>query len=40
MYRAAGQTNFLEILNMAFQKINIAKKRDVYSWQFPHKHVS
>ena len=39
MYRPPSQTNFLEILNMTFEKINIDEK-DIYSWQFQHKHVS
>ena len=35
MYRPPSQTNFLEVLNMIFRQ-----KRDIYSWQFQHKHVS
>ena len=32
MYRSPNQTNFLEILNISFEKIDIDKKRDIYSW--------
>ena len=32
MYRSPSQTNFLEILNISFEKIDIGKKRDIYSW--------
>ena len=31
MYRPPGQTNFLEILNMTFEKVD-EDKRDIYSW--------
>ena len=39
MYRPPSQTNFLEILNMTFEKVDIDKK-EIYSWRFQHKHVS
>ena len=39
MYRPTSQTNFLETLNMNFEKIDIDKK-DIYPWRFQHKHVS
>ena len=40
MYRPPSQTNFLEILNMTFEKVDIDKKRVTYSWRFQHKHIS
>ena len=39
MYRPPSQTNFLEILNMTFEKVDVDKK-EIYSWEFQHKHVS
>ena len=38
MYRPPSQTNFLEILNMTFEKVDTDKKRDICYWQFQHKH--
>ena len=40
MYRPHSQTNFLEILNMTFEKIDIDKKDSIYSWRFHHKRLS
>ena len=39
MNKPPSQTNFLEILNMTFEKVDIEKK-EIHSWRFQHKHVS
>ena len=39
VYKPPSQTNFLEIRNMTFEKIDVDKK-EIYSLQFQNRHVS
>ena len=39
VYKLPSQTNFLEIRNMTFEKIDVDKK-EIYSLQFQNRHVS
>ena len=39
VYKPPSQTNFLEIRNMTFEKIDVDKK-EIYSLRFQNKHES